>query len=127
MSSPFSFIQHVDLLLQKTLFILPLRVIDGTNNPIIPDYWSTERLNVEILEPFKKVAGECLLFTHIHTIGCVTREADNGVVTPHWSFRAQKNEITGLETGYVVTNIEITNSADSKAQWTTVTTFCTRD
>lgn len=105
---------------------MPLRVTTQLSHEfIIPDFWSPERIISQILEPFKTSASDCLLFTGIQTISCVTR-ADGGVPIPHWSFQVQKRQGMELET-YVVTEIEILDSTDSMSRWKTVKTYCTED
>jgi len=108
-------------LLQQTLFVLPLRASDG----ISPEVWSSERIISKILNPFRKYAGDCLLFTGIQTIDCTTQSPE-GVVTPLWSVQAHKSPVAELETEFVVTDIKIM-STDSVAQWKTVTTSRTKD
>ena len=107
-------------MLPQTLFVLPLRASDGISHEV----WSPERINSDILDPFRTYAGDCLLFTGIQTISCITRSLEG--VTPQWSFQAQKLPVAVLETDFVVTDIKIL-STDSVAHWKTVTTSRTKD
>jgi hypothetical protein len=102
--------------------VLPLRVCDGPHM-VVPDFWLPERVTSEILEPFKALAGDCLLFTDIRTISCFTRTEATSL---QWSFCAQKEQIL-LETGYPITDIKITKPTNSVAHWKTVTTSRSRN
>lgn len=70
------------------------------------------------------LASDCLLFTSIGTINCLTRSEQRTVLD--WSFGARKSQIAISETEYVVTDVEITKPTKSLAHWKTVTTLPTR-
>ena len=101
--------------------MLPLR---QSQEVIISDPWSPERITSEILEPFKTLASDCLLFpSHIRTIRCITRTDQN--IALRWSFTAQRTQIMVPESGYVLHDIKIFRPSNPVAHWKTVTTSCT--
>ena len=103
---------------QQTLFVLPLRQQQGYTSP---DIWSPDRILCKVFGPFEKLAADCLLFSDIQKISCVTQTVE-GVVNLLWSFRAQKSPIAVQETDYVVTEVEITKFTDDIIRWKTATT-----
>jgi hypothetical protein len=81
--------------------------------------WTVNDIQQKILEPFKKVASNCLLFTKIEELCSVFRNAD-GTETVSWSTRAERiQQLVEEESGYSTSNVNISTSGTPTSSWKT--------
>ena len=78
--------------------------------------WTVDDIQQKILEPFKKVASNCLLFTKIEELCSVFRNAD-GTETVSWSTRAERTqELVEEESGYSSSNVKVLHISTSETR-----------
>lgn len=102
----------------KTIFILPLRTPSHCVSERASDtMWTANDVQQKILEPFKIVASNCLLFTKMEELCSVFCNAD-GTETVSWSTRAERiQELVEEESGYSTSNVNLLHSSTSRT-WT---------
>ena len=84
--------------------------------------WTASDIQQKILEPFERVASNCLLFTKIEELCSVFRNAD-GTETVSWSTRAERiQELVEEDSGFstsIVTLSHISASGARSSYWKT--------
>ena len=101
----------------KTIFILPLRNkshFAGTSEWASEIEWTANDIQCRILEPFGKVAPNCLLFTKIEELCCIFRNAD-GIETVSWTTCAERiPEHAEEESGFSSSNVKLSHLTASQ-------------
>ena len=84
--------------------------------------WTASNIQQKILEPFERVASNCLLFTKIEELRSVFRNAD-GIETESWSTRADRiHELVEEESGFSTSKVtlsHISTSGTETSYWKT--------
>lgn len=117
-------------LIIKTIFILPLRTPSHCVSEYASDtIWTANDIQQKILEPFRNVASNCLLFTKIEELRSVFRNTD-GTETVSWSTQAERvQELIEEESGYSTSNVNILNISANETRtsyWKTASATVTK-
>ena len=104
----------------KTVFRLPLRTLEHIDHavPISKTIWSVEAVQEEIVDAFKKIARDCLLFTSLEHIEAYVRSHE-GILHPMWNFEAQREGVKSVE-DFKQSSVRIRSNGSEEHSWQTV-------
>jgi len=86
--------------------------------PISKTIWSVEAVQEEIMDAFKRIARDCLLFTGLEHIEAYVRSHE-GVLYPMWSFGAQCEGVESVE-DFKQSLVRIRSNGSEEHLWQTV-------
>ncbi|KJA15458.1 hypothetical protein HYPSUDRAFT_172585 [Hypholoma sublateritium FD-334 SS-4] len=110
---------------EGTIFLLPLRTeshYEGSIDSISHVPWTTNQVELNILNALRESASKCLIFTKLRRISGMTRD-ENGAQTTAWKFETEHIHIhTEPNTGYSISDVTIKDDSDASTTWKVAST-----